>query len=75
VLPARALLLPGWVGRPALSALQGPRLERTCFARYAVLQACVATWHEVAYDRAAFETKVRRSGLPEAYQQRILSGY
>lgn len=71
VLPARALLLPGWVGRPPMSGAAVPA-DR---ARYAVLEAGgVATWHEVAYDRSAFEANVRRSGLPAPIEQRILSG-
>lgn len=70
VLPRRALVLPGWVGRPcpSLSGLGDARV-----ARSAVLQAGVATWHEVAYDRDAFEAKVRRAGLPDAITHRILS--
>lgn len=71
LLPERALVLPGWVGRPSLAA----RVLPADRARYAVLQAGVATWHDVEYDRSTFEAKVRRSGIPERIQQRILSGH
>ncbi len=65
-LAGRALLLPGWVGRLQLGA------GRHTLARYATVERDVVRWHEVPYDRDAFEAKVRRMGLSAPAEARAL---